>query len=36
MGAKAPKAVQGPKLWFVQGEGSLVDLAEQVLRAEAE
>ncbi|MGW5877737.1 AIPR family protein [Nocardiopsis terrae] len=36
MGAKAPKAVQGPKLWFVQGEGSLVDLAEQVLRGEAE
>ncbi|WP_067597191.1 AIPR family protein [Nocardiopsis listeri] len=36
MGSKAPKAVQGPKLWFVQGEGSLVELAEQVLRGEAE
>ncbi|GAA1084929.1 AIPR family protein [Nocardiopsis metallicus] len=36
MGAKAPKAVQGPKLWFVPGEGSLVDLAEQVLRGEEE
>lgn len=36
MGSKAPKAVQGPKLWFVQGEGALVELAEQVLRADAE
>ena len=36
MGSKAPKAVQGPKLWFVQGEGSLVEQAEQILRAEAE
>lgn len=36
MGDRAGKAVQGPKHWFLPGEGSLVELAEQVRRAEAE
>ena len=34
MGDKAGKAVQGTRHWVVPGEGSLVELAEQVLRAE--
>lgn len=36
MGGKAGKAVQGPKHWVVPGEGSLVELADRVLRSEAE
>ncbi|WP_435105349.1 AIPR family protein [Nocardiopsis synnemataformans] len=36
MGERAGKAVQGPKHWFLPGEGSLVELAEQVRRSEAE
>lgn len=36
MGDRAGKAVQGPRHWFLAGEGSLVELAEQVRRSEAE
>ncbi|GAA3725932.1 hypothetical protein HDA32_003445 [Spinactinospora alkalitolerans] len=36
MGDRAGKAVQGPKHWFVPGEGSLVELAERALRENAD